>query len=283
MVGSAANRRGKAKSTCVDLGLLERMRTMPLSHQGASFQRRRPLPALHLTSRPRIRSLRAPRRTRALSPPERAPHHPAGGPSSPLTASRPPPFRPSRLHLGRRALTSTTGGVGALPSRWTGTRPRVAPIPRIQSTRIRRPTPPRTDDAVMILTSEPGGSTMPRSAPPTRARALFLVLLSLLVTVPALGLVMTAGGEAEAHGAPMKPGSRTFLCWQDGLTAGEIKPNNPRARARRRAAPHRSTTGSRCCARTAPAAPGASSRTASCAAAATPTSPASTLPARTGR
>lgn len=62
----------------------------------------------------------------------------------------------------------------------------------------------------------------------TRPRVLFLVLLSLLATIPALSLVVTAGGKAEAHGTPMKPASRTFLCWQDGLTdTGEIKPVNP--------------------------------------------------------
>jgi chitin-binding protein len=51
----------------------------------------------------------------------------------------------------------------------------------------------------MILTGKSGGSPMSRLSLPARTRALFLVLLSLLVTVPALGLVMTAGGEAEAH------------------------------------------------------------------------------------
>ncbi len=62
----------------------------------------------------------------------------------------------------------------------------------------------------------------------TRHSALLLVLLALVTTVPALGLVFTAGGRAEAHGTPMKPGSRTFLCWRDALTdTGEIKPVNP--------------------------------------------------------
>ncbi|ONI90303.1 chitin-binding protein [Saccharothrix sp. ALI-22-I] len=33
---------------------------------------------------------------------------------------------------------------------------------------------------------------------------------------------------ASAHGAMMTPGSRTFLCWKDGLSpTGEIKPQNP--------------------------------------------------------
>ncbi|MEU1756437.1 lytic polysaccharide monooxygenase [Micromonospora matsumotoense] len=33
---------------------------------------------------------------------------------------------------------------------------------------------------------------------------------------------------AAAHGTPIVPGSRTYLCWQDGLSpTGEIRPNNP--------------------------------------------------------
>ncbi|MHC5903095.1 lytic polysaccharide monooxygenase auxiliary activity family 9 protein [Streptomyces sp. S6] len=61
-----------------------------------------------------------------------------------------------------------------------------------------------------------------------RTRALFLVLVSVLAVIPAIGLIVTTGGKAEAHGTPMKPGSRTFLCWQDALTTtGEIKPVNP--------------------------------------------------------
>lgn len=66
----------------------------------------------------------------------------------------------------------------------------------------------------------------------SRPRAVLLTLLALLTAIPALGLVVTAGGDAEAHGTPMKPASRTFLCWQDGLTdTGEIKPVNPACRA----------------------------------------------------
>jgi predicted carbohydrate-binding protein with CBM5 and CBM33 domain len=39
--------------------------------------------------------------------------------------------------------------------------------------------------------------------------------------------VLTAP-PAAAHGAFMQPGSRTFLCWEDGVTAsGEIVPKNP--------------------------------------------------------
>ncbi|GHF47783.1 hypothetical protein GCM10018783_16370 [Streptomyces griseosporeus] len=68
--------------------------------------------------------------------------------------------------------------------------------------------------------------------PLLRARTLFLLLVSLLATVPALTLIITTGAPAQAHGTPMKPGSRTFLCWQDALTdTGEIKPVNPACRA----------------------------------------------------
>ena len=54
-----------------------------------------------------------------------------------------------------------------------------------------------------------------------------LVLLALLAALPAFCLVLITGGPAAAHGAPMAPGSRTFLCYKDGLTStGEIKPKN---------------------------------------------------------
>ena len=81
----------------------------------------------------------------------------------------------------------------------------------------------------MILTTPSPTPRPPRRLPlPARGRAFLLILLALVVTIPALGLVVSAGGEAKAHGTPMKPGSRTFLCWQDGLTdTGEIKPINP--------------------------------------------------------
>ncbi|MGN9775826.1 lytic polysaccharide monooxygenase auxiliary activity family 9 protein [Micromonospora sp. H33] len=59
----------------------------------------------------------------------------------------------------------------------------------------------------------------------SRTAALLTAATTLLVGAVAL----TAGPEpAAAHGAAMTPGSRTFLCWKDGLTAtGEIRPNNP--------------------------------------------------------
>ena len=61
-----------------------------------------------------------------------------------------------------------------------------------------------------------------------RHRLHLLSLLTLIAALPALVMVFTTGPKAAAHGAPMTPGSRTFLCWQDGLTStGEIKPQNP--------------------------------------------------------
>lgn len=60
-----------------------------------------------------------------------------------------------------------------------------------------------------------------------RPRPLHLALLTVLGTLAALTTVMLTGGTASAHGAPMAPGSRTFLCYEDGLTStGEIKPKN---------------------------------------------------------
>jgi predicted carbohydrate-binding protein with CBM5 and CBM33 domain len=49
----------------------------------------------------------------------------------------------------------------------------------------------------------------------------------------AVGLVtVIAPPAAEAHGAMMTPGSRTYLCWQDGLDAtGQIIPQNPGCKA----------------------------------------------------
>lgn len=83
-----------------------------------------------------------------------------------------------------------------------------------------------------MTTPSPTPNAVPRLPHPTPHRALFLVLLALLTTVPALGLILATGGRAEAHGTPMKPGSRTFLCWQDALTTtGEIKPINPACKA----------------------------------------------------
>jgi predicted carbohydrate-binding protein with CBM5 and CBM33 domain len=46
--------------------------------------------------------------------------------------------------------------------------------------------------------------------------------------LPVLFVPALLSSPASAHGAAMIPGSRTFLCWEDGLTAsGEIVPKNP--------------------------------------------------------
>ncbi|MYZ34862.1 MULTISPECIES: lytic polysaccharide monooxygenase [unclassified Streptomyces] len=64
-------------------------------------------------------------------------------------------------------------------------------------------------------------------SPPRRA-----VLLALLAVLPALLLIVGGSGTSTAHGTPMKPASRTFMCWRDGLTStGEIKPVNPACKA----------------------------------------------------
>ncbi|SNT62862.1 chitin-binding protein [Asanoa hainanensis] len=45
----------------------------------------------------------------------------------------------------------------------------------------------------------------------------------------AAGLVSVVSQlPAQGHGTPMSPGSRTFLCWKDGLSQqGDIQPHNP--------------------------------------------------------
>lgn len=60
-------------------------------------------------------------------------------------------------------------------------------------------------------------------------RSRMAALLTAAMTL-ALGAVALASSPqpAAAHGAAMTPGSRTYLCWQDGLsTTGEIRPTNP--------------------------------------------------------
>lgn len=62
----------------------------------------------------------------------------------------------------------------------------------------------------------------------TRSRtAAILTAVATLAATTAIALAARPD-PAAAHGAAMKPGSRTYLCWQDGLSqTGEIKPNNP--------------------------------------------------------
>jgi predicted carbohydrate-binding protein with CBM5 and CBM33 domain len=58
------------------------------------------------------------------------------------------------------------------------------------------------------------------------------VLLGCAATISALLLGLLTATSASAHGAAMQPGSRTFLCWQNGLTeTGEIRPTNPACQA----------------------------------------------------
>ncbi|WP_413775727.1 lytic polysaccharide monooxygenase [Micromonospora sp. RTGN7] len=61
----------------------------------------------------------------------------------------------------------------------------------------------------------------------TRYRTAALLIAA--ATLAAGAVAVASGPEpAAAHGTPMTPGSRTYLCWKDGLSStGEIKPINP--------------------------------------------------------
>jgi predicted carbohydrate-binding protein with CBM5 and CBM33 domain len=64
-----------------------------------------------------------------------------------------------------------------------------------------------------------------------------LAVAALTVTT---GLVVLNDAPAQAHGAMMAPGSRTYLCWRDGLSeSGQIIPRNPACAA---AVAHSGTT-----------------------------------------
>lgn len=70
----------------------------------------------------------------------------------------------------------------------------------------------------------------PRARTPHRLRR--STLLTLLAALPGLCLVFFTGGSAAAHGAPMDPGSRTYLCWENALTdSGQLDPSNAACRA----------------------------------------------------
>ncbi len=59
-----------------------------------------------------------------------------------------------------------------------------------------------------------------------------LILASVLAIVSALGATILFAPQAAAHGALMSIGSRTFLCWEDGLTStGNEVPQNPACQA----------------------------------------------------
>ncbi len=55
---------------------------------------------------------------------------------------------------------------------------------------------------------------------------------AVITVLAALSMALLAAGPAEAHGALMVAGSRTFLCYQDGITStGQIVPQNPACQA----------------------------------------------------
>ncbi|MEU7890794.1 lytic polysaccharide monooxygenase [Microbispora bryophytorum] len=50
----------------------------------------------------------------------------------------------------------------------------------------------------------------------------------IVAALSALVSAVVLAAPASAHGAPMMPGSRTYLCWKDGTTSsGAIQPKNP--------------------------------------------------------
>lgn len=54
------------------------------------------------------------------------------------------------------------------------------------------------------------------------------VVLVATAALAATALVVVNPQPAAAHGTPIIPGSRTYLCWRDGLSPqGDIRPNNP--------------------------------------------------------
>jgi predicted carbohydrate-binding protein with CBM5 and CBM33 domain len=58
------------------------------------------------------------------------------------------------------------------------------------------------------------------------------ILIGVSVVVAALAATMSVASPASAHGAMTIAGSRTFLCYEDGLTStGEIVPRNPACQA----------------------------------------------------
>ena len=60
----------------------------------------------------------------------------------------------------------------------------------------------------------------------------FMALTSAAALLSTVFAVVLSARPAEAHGALMIPGSRTYLCWRDGLTPqGNIVPLNPACQA----------------------------------------------------
>jgi predicted carbohydrate-binding protein with CBM5 and CBM33 domain len=61
-----------------------------------------------------------------------------------------------------------------------------------------------------------------------RIRRRVTLLAAAVLAVPTAVATLFTAAPAEAHGAMMVPGSRTYFCWQDGLTPqGNIVPKNP--------------------------------------------------------
>jgi predicted carbohydrate-binding protein with CBM5 and CBM33 domain len=65
-----------------------------------------------------------------------------------------------------------------------------------------------------------------------RARLKKLGMLTALASLPAMAGVVFTAGSASAHGAPLVPGSRTYLCYAHSLDdTGAVNPTNPACRA----------------------------------------------------
>ena len=61
-----------------------------------------------------------------------------------------------------------------------------------------------------------------------KRRRISVTIAAVLSALLATALTVLNAAPASAHGAMMIPGSRTFLCYEDGLTPqGNIVPNNP--------------------------------------------------------
>ncbi|WP_305783980.1 lytic polysaccharide monooxygenase auxiliary activity family 9 protein [Symbioplanes lichenis] len=61
-----------------------------------------------------------------------------------------------------------------------------------------------------------------------KVRNRFLMAAASAILAATAGVVVLTSGPAEAHGAMMVPGSRTYLCWKDSVGAtGQVQPKNP--------------------------------------------------------
>ena len=63
-----------------------------------------------------------------------------------------------------------------------------------------------------------------------RDRSILMGVCAVMVALS--GVVLLNGPSASAHGTLVMPGSRTFLCYEDGITStGQIQPHNPACQA----------------------------------------------------